>query len=227
MPFHQKLIEATVTQRQALTGLPIVTECLLGQVSLASYQAFLTQAYHHVRQTVPLLKGVRQALRPGQRWLEAALDEYIEEEAGHDEWVLDDLRACGADSEAVRLGQPGPATAAMVAHAWALVERGNPLGFFGMVLVLEGTSVALALAAADSIQSALGLPDTAFSYLRSHGTLDQEHVGLFEVLMDQVTDEGDQRAIVDAARAFYRLYADVFRSLPRAESDSRVAGIAA
>jgi hypothetical protein len=38
-------------------------------------------------------------------------------------------------------------------------QRGNPLGFFGMVHVLEGTSVSLALLAADAIQKPLGLPD--------------------------------------------------------------------
>lgn len=216
MRFHAHLIEATAKERDALTRLPIVLDCLQGQVGLASYQAFLREAYHHVRHTVPLLAATRDGLRPHQHWLVPALDEYIEEEAGHEHWILDDLRACGADAEAVRLGEPGAATAAMVAFAYDLVRRGNPVGFFGMVLVLEGTSVALALAAADSIQRALALPDAAFSYLRSHGTLDQEHVGFFELLMDRVEDPDDQRDIIEAARAFYKLYADVFASIPRA-----------
>src|SRR5512137_751605 len=53
-------------------------------------------------------------------------------------------------------------------HAWLR----EPLGFFGMVHVLEGTSVSLALLAADAIQKPLKLPYAAFGYLRSHGTLD-------------------------------------------------------
>ncbi len=32
--------------------------------------------------------------------------------------------------------------------------------------------------------------------------------------MDQIEDERDRAAIVHAARAFFRLYGDVFRSLP-------------
>jgi len=83
-----------------------------------------------------------------------------------------------------------------------------------MVHVLEGTSVSLALMAADAIQKPLALPDAAFSYLRSHGTLDREHVAHFALLMDQVADPRDQDAIVHAARAFFQLYGDVFRSLP-------------
>ena len=83
-----------------------------------------------------------------------------------------------------------------------------------MVHVLEGTSVSLALMAADQIQQPLQLPDAAFSYLRSHGTLDREHTAHFELLMDRIDDPQDQADIVHAARAFYRLYGDVFRSLP-------------
>ena len=102
----------------------------------------------------------------------------------------------------------------MVAYAYDTIARRNPLGFFGMVHVLEGTSVSLALMAADQIQKPLGLPDAAFSYLRSHGTLDLEHTAHFELLMEQVEDLHDQADIVHAARAFFRLYGDVFRSLP-------------
>jgi hypothetical protein len=74
--------------------------------------------------------------------------------------------------------------------------------------------VSLALMAAEQIQKPLGLPDAAFSYLRSHGTLDIKHTADFAVLMDAIEDRADQAAIVLAARHFYRLYGDVFRSLP-------------
>jgi heme oxygenase len=114
----------------------------------------------------------------------------------------------------VRHGRPGHAAEVMVAYAYDTIARGNPLGFFGMVHVLEGSSVALALLAADRIQQQLGLPDAAFSYLRSHGTLDREHTQHFELLMDRIESPADQDAIVHAARAFYRLYGDVFRGLP-------------
>jgi hypothetical protein len=86
--------------------------------------------------------------------------------------------------------------------------------FLGMVYVLEGTSVSLALAAADQIQQALGLPDSAFSYLRSHGTLDREHVDHYAMLVNGLDDEADRAAVVHAANVFFKLYGDVFRSLP-------------
>ncbi len=214
MSFHTTLLQQSADARQGLLATPIIQGCLRGEVSLPSYLAFLREAYHHVRHTVPLLQAAQGALPPQHAWLRGPLDEYIEEEAGHDEWILNDIAACGADAEAVRHGAPGHATEVMVAYAYDTIARRNPLGFFGMVHVLEGTSVSLALMAADAIQAPLGLPDAAFSYLRSHGTLDQQHTAHFARLMDRIDDPRDQADIVHAARVFFRLYGDVFRSLP-------------
>lgn len=214
MSFHAQLLQQTEQARMGLLSAPIIQGCLRGEVSLPSYIAFLTEAYHHVRHTVPLLQACQAALPAHHAWLKPALDEYVEEEKGHEEWILDDIRACGGDAEAVRHGRPGHAAEVMVAYAYDTIQRGNPLGFFGMVHVLEGTSVSLALLAADSIQKPLRLPDAAFSYLRSHGTLDQEHTAHFQLLMDQISDPQDQADIVRGAKAFFWLYGEVFRGLP-------------
>jgi heme oxygenase len=223
MSFHEQLLQQSAYARQGLLSTPIIQGCLRGEVSLPSYVAFLREAYHHVRHTVPLLRATKAALPAQHDWLRAPLDEYIDEESGHDEWILDDIAACGADAGAVRHGRPGHATEVMVAYAYDTIARGNPLGFFGMVHVLEGTSVSLALMAADAIQRPLALPDAAFSYLRSHGTLDQQHTAHFALLMDQIDDPRDQADIVHAARAFFRLYGDVFRSLPLPQAQAVLA----
>lgn len=217
MSFHDDLCARTEDQRQGLLEVPVIQDALRGIVSRASYVAFLGQAFQHVRHTVPLLEACRDRLPARLDWMRPALDEYVAEERGHDEWILADIAACGADAQAIGASDPAPATELMVAYAYDTIARRNPLGFLGMVYVLEGTSVALALAAADRIQATLGLPSKAFTYLRSHGELDREHVQHFALLVDQIDDAGDQGAIVHAARMFYRLYADVFRGLPRAQ----------
>jgi pyrroloquinoline quinone (PQQ) biosynthesis protein C len=106
-------------------------------------------------------------------------------------------------------------TDAMVAYAWDVVQRRNPVGFFGMVYVLEGTSVALAVKAADAIQGSLGLPRSAFTYLRSHGTLDVEHVEHLGGILASLTDREDQLAVIQCARAMFWLYGHVFRGIDR------------
>ena len=217
MSFYQQLIEQTQAEREYLLSAPLIQRCLKQQsFTLAEYQAFLTEAYHHVKHTVPLLMAVGSRLSSAQEYYRDAVAEYIEEELGHQEWVLNDLAATGADKELVRDGQPRLATELMVAYAYDTVLRGNPLAFFGMVLVLEGTSVNLATGAADIIQQQLQLPNKAFSYLRSHGSLDIEHLSFFEKLMDTISDAADQQAIVHAAKVFYQLYGNIFRSIEAA-----------
>jgi hypothetical protein len=85
-----------------------------------------------------------------------------------------------------------------------------------MVHVLEGTSVALALDAADRIQQALALPANAFTYLKSHGELDKEHIDDLGAILERFTDEADREAVVRCARGIYWLYGNVFRGLESA-----------
>jgi hypothetical protein len=58
------------------------------------------------------------------------------------------------------------------------------------------------------------LPAAAFTYLASHGQVDAGHVKFFERLMNRLDDPQDQEAVIDCSRAMYRLYGDIFRSLP-------------
>lgn len=213
MGFFDTLCQETAADRLTLFQAPIFDKAMQGDITLADYIAFLTQAYHHVKHTIPLLMAVGSQLPEQYEWLREAVAEYIEEELGHQEWILNDIAACGADKEFVRNSRPHNTTELMVAYAYDTVFRVNPLGFFGMVHVLEGTSIATADNAASAIQKALSLPDKAFSYLRSHGALDQEHVKFFQGLMDRIDDPSAKQQIVHSARMFYRLYGDIFRSL--------------
>ena len=169
MSFSAELRAATESDRQRLLAAPIITDCLAGRVSRDGYRAFLTEAYHHVKHTVPLLMACGTRLPERLEWLRHGVAEYIDEEYGHEQWILADL-ASGDD---------------------------------------------------------LGGPRRACTYLSSHGSLDTEHVGHFDGLIDRLDDVADRAAVLHAARMFYRLYGDVFRALPRAElttsTDTRVA----
>jgi pyrroloquinoline quinone (PQQ) biosynthesis protein C len=213
MSVYEKLLAATVHEREALFNLPLLRAGVVGQVSLEAYIAFLTEAYHHVKHTTPLLMACGGRLPERYEWLREGMAEYIEEELGHQEWILNDIKACGGDAEAVRRGKPGQATELMVAYAYDMVYRVNPVGFLGMVLVLEGTSTAMATQAGAAIQQSLGLGKQAFTYLTSHGSLDVSHVAFYETLANRIEDPADQQMVIDSAKMFYKLYGDIFRDL--------------
>lgn len=217
MSFFNTLIQDTIPAQQTLLSRSVIQETLSGDISLARYQAFLIEAYHHVKHTVPLLMACGSRLPEEYNWLQKAITEYIEEEIGHEKWILNDLQQTGINPLTVQSSCPSLATELMVAYAYDQIDRINPLAFFGMVHVLEGTSTALATKIAELVQTRLGLPDSAFSYLSSHGSLDLEHVKFFETLMNKIDKPSSQQTIIHAANVFYHLYGEVLSSVEGAE----------
>lgn len=211
MSFFQILQTETDTARQALYQIPILRAGVAGQIDLDIYQAFLTQAYHHVKHTVPLLMSCGSRLPERLSWMQQPIIQYIEEEKGHEMWILDDIEACGGNAEAV--GQPNLATEVMVAYAYDSISRIHPICFFGMVYVLEGTSTALASQGAKNIQKNLKLPAEAFSYLSSHGVIDIEHISFFEQLINRLENETDKKMVIHCANVMYTLYGNIFRTI--------------
>lgn len=209
MSFYTQLQAATAPHRELLLATPLIQAAMGGQVTRAQYIAFLTRAYHHVKHTVPLLMACGARLGDHQEWLRSAVAHYIEEEIGHHEWILNDIAAAGGDAEAVRHSTPDFDTDVMVGYAYDTVMRRNPVGLFGMVYVLEGTSVSLATNVAEVLRHALDLPTKAFSYLTSHGALDIEHMGDFERLVNRLDSDADRDAVVLGAQRFFPLYAKV------------------
>lgn len=227
MSLYARLVNETKAEKQYLLSAPIIQRCFNADIDVNDYVAFLQQAFHHVKHTVPLLMAVGSRLPFEKEWLREAVAEYIEEETGHQEWILNDIAACGFDKEEARHSQPSIATELMVAYAYDAINRVNPLCFFGMVFVLEGTSIEMADAAANSINNKLDVPPGAFSYLRSHGALDQEHIVFFENLMDKINDPAEQDLIIHSAKVFFRLYGSIFHELQAEHGLSQTAQNAA
>lgn len=211
--FYQRLQQETSGDREYLLSSPLIASALSGNLSLEEYVSFLEQAYHHVKHTTPLLMAVGSRIPESQEWLRDKIAHYIEEEVGHQEWILNDIRHCGSDAEAVRVSTPSLPVELMISFIWDFVSRRNPIGFFGMVYVLEGTSVNVATHAAEKIRESLGLSKNCFSYLYSHGSLDIEHIDFFEGIVNRIDNSQDQADIIHVARIIFRLYADMFRAI--------------
>ena len=113
-----------------------------------------------------------------------------------------------------RDSKPNPATELMVSYVYDYINRINPVGFFGMVFVLEGTSVQLATKGAGAVAQKLNLGPECFTYLTSHGDLDISHLGFFEGLVNQIIDERDQDSIIHVAKMVFKLFGEMFASIP-------------
>jgi pyrroloquinoline quinone (PQQ) biosynthesis protein C len=214
MEFFDRLQQETAEQRASLYSAPLIVNAAQGKISREAYLAFLGQAYHHVKHALPLLMLTGSRVPKEKEWVRRALVEFIPEETGHDDWVLNDIRNAGGDAEAVRNSAPSLPVELMNAFNYDFVMRRNPLGYFGTVVVLENTAVAHAASAAESIQRSLGLGKECFSYLESHGALDIEHTKFIAGVMNRVTDSDDQADILHATKVVCGLYEQMFRALP-------------
>ena len=221
--FFERLVMATNAGRSLLLATPQIRDGLAGRISRTTYLHYLAEAFHHVKHTVSLMRLADEMLLPRQTWLREALGQYIAEEMGHEEWILEDIANAGGDAEAVRNGNPRFATELMVAYAYDYVGRVNPIGFLGMVFVLESTSEQLALRGAQAMMQTLKLPENCFRYLVSHGSVDIDHMRFFRQLMFRIDDPPDQTAVIHMAESMYRLYRDVFASIPHFADEACVA----
>ncbi|GFZ80061.1 biliverdin-producing heme oxygenase [Pseudohongiella nitratireducens] len=221
--FYDQLIKSTESQRQQLYSVTQLRNAMQGVISRETYIAYLTEAFHHVSHTVPFLMTAGSKLPAHKKYLLPAIISYLEEEVGHEEWILNDIEACGGDKEAVRKSKPKLPTQSLIAYNYDYINRKNPVGFFGMVFMLESTSTQIATQGAEAVQHALQLPDKAFSYLYSHGEIDISHMKFLETTLNTIKDPDDQTAIIEVAQNTFELFADVIASIPFEERDANVA----
>lgn len=214
--FFEQLQSATEPHRLQLMQVPQLADALEGNTTVESYVAYLTQAYHHVRHTVPFLMSMGARLQDRNNWMQSAIAEYIEEEQGHEQWILNDIAAAGGDAVSAKASTPDLSTQLLVSYNYDYIARKNPVGFLGMVYMLESTSIAIATQGAQQLQGALGLPVEAFSYLLSHGTVDEAHIVFYQQLVDQIDNEEDKAAIIEVAGNAFLLFSRVFASIPHA-----------
>jgi pyrroloquinoline quinone (PQQ) biosynthesis protein C len=215
-----QLLEATADARRRFIEIPLIQDTMREGAPKALYLDFLGQAYHHVKHTVPLLALALARCGPDDPSYQNALIEYIVEERGHEEWILDDIYAIGGNAEEVRTATPRSPCRVMVGHAYYLIDHVSPFAMLGMVHVLEGMSVALADKAVAALQRRLQSDTGAgFKYLTTHGGLDVEHTKLFESLIAELPSSR-LTIVIDAARDFYRLYGDIFRDIDARREDA-------
>ncbi|MCB9987845.1 MAG: iron-containing redox enzyme family protein [Rhodospirillales bacterium] len=219
MSFYDRLVKETESARQELYTVPQLTDGLAGNISRETYIAYLTQAYHHVKHTVPFLMTMGAQMPEAKHWLHKPIVEYLKEEIGHEEWILNDIAAAGGDKDAARASKPNLATEVLVDYNYTYLTRKNPVGFLGMVFMLESTSMQIATHGADAVKKSLELPQSAFTYLFSHGSLDIEHMDFFKTLVNRIDDPDDQAAIIEVAKDTFHLFADVMRSIPHDKAE--------
>ncbi len=213
MSFFITLVEMTDASRRDLELIPKVHSMMNHGLTLAEYRGFLHDLYHIVWHFCPVMAAA--AARCDDRFRDVRYDLYerIEEEKGHDSWVLEDIEALGGDVRAVRETPPSPPAQAMIAFNYYASDRVHPCSVLGMLYMLEVVSSVYGGRVSDSIARALGrnVEDGGFKFLSSHATMDLDHMAKLNRLVKTIDDAGAQNAIVNATRVNFHQFGQLFR----------------
>ncbi|HSH06307.1 MAG TPA: iron-containing redox enzyme family protein [Burkholderiales bacterium] len=202
MSFFITLIEMTDAERRSLENIPKMHTMIHHGLSLGEYRAFLHDLYHIVWHFCPIMAA--SATRLDDRFRDLRYDLYrrIQEEQGHETWVLEDVEAIGGNVEQVRAEPPSAPIQAMVAYNYYMADRHHPCSVLGMLYMLEVVASVYGGRVSDSIAQAIGRKVDAggFKFLSSHATMDADHVAEMNVLIKTVHDPVAQEAIIQSTR---------------------------
>ncbi|GAA2086793.1 hypothetical protein GCM10009801_49380 [Streptomyces albiaxialis] len=143
------------------------------------YPEYLCMMHTAIRSTVPLMECALERSRqlaghdPVAPALVTYLARHIREEAGHDEWLRQDLAALGRDPDEPLRRLPDGAVANLVGAQYYWIRHYHPVCLLGHVAVLEGNPPSRELPA--EIMRRTGFPQAAFRTLERHAALDVRH----------------------------------------------------
>ena len=214
MSFFITLIETTDASRRELEAEPKIHSMIHHGLTLPEYRAFLHDLYHIVWHFCPIMAVAASRCDDRFRSVRHELYERIEEENGHEEWVMDDIRATGGDPDRTRAVPPSPPVQSMIAFNYWSADRQHPCAVLGMLYQLEVISSVYGGRVAGAIAKAIGRDVEAggFRFLTSHASMDQDHMAKLNVLVKTISDPGAQAAVVNSTRVNFHQFGQMFGS---------------
>ncbi len=212
MSFFITLVENSDTNRRAIESLPKVHSMIHKGLTLPEYRAFLRDLYHIVWHFCPIMATAAARCDDRLRDIRYELYERIEEEKGHENWVLEDIGAVLGDAAGANAASPSAPVLAMIGFNYYAAERVHPCSVLGMLYVLEVVASVYGGKVADSIARAIGKDVTAggFRFLSSHATMDADHMAKLNVLLKTIDDPAAQAAVIESTRVNFHQFGQLF-----------------
>lgn len=213
MSFFITLVESSDASRRALEAEPRVHAMVHHGLTLDEYRAFLHDLYHIVWHFCPVMAAAAARCGDEFRDVRYALYERIEEEKGHEAWVLEDIEAMGGDVSRAGASLPSAPVQAMIAFNYYAAERVHPCSVLGMLYVLEVISSVYGGRVSDAIARKIGRDVAAggFKFLSSHASMDLDHMASLNRLVKTVSDPAAQASIIRSTQVNFHQFGQIFR----------------
>ena len=199
LPFFADLVSRTDEARRAFESHSKVLDIVANGLPLERYRKLLLELYHVVWHFNPVCAAAASRVSDAHKQVRYFLYDHMNEEKGHEEWVVNDLDAMG-----VRVGQvldyrPTDMMLALNGYNYWAADRRHPCSVLGMLYALEViASVYGGPMTAAITESLLLQGDRGISFISAHATLDAEHMADLRVILNTLQDDASKEAIIES-----------------------------
>jgi pyrroloquinoline quinone (PQQ) biosynthesis protein C len=213
-PFGE-LVLRTDEARRDFDSRPVLIDAVANGMKVERYRAFLLELYHVVWHFNPVSAAAASRMPDTLRDVRYFLYEHMQEESGHEQWVLNDLEAVGTPRAAATAHKPGPFTLGMTGYNYWAAERHHPASVLGMLYALEVVASVYGGAFSSAIRESLLLDgDIGVSFISSHESMDSQHIAELREVVNKVGDPAALDAMVESAEMNFHHFGHMFETLP-------------
>ena len=200
LPFFVDLVSRTDEARRGFESNSKVLDIVANGLPLERYRNLLLELYHVVWHFNPVCAAAASRVGDAHKQVRYFLYDHMNEEKGHEEWVINDLDAMGVKVEQALAYQPSQYLLALNGYNYWSADRRHPCSVLGMMYTLEVVASVYGGPMTAAITDSLLLQgDRGISFISSHATMDAEHMAELRVILNTLHDDGVKDAIVESA----------------------------
>jgi hypothetical protein len=212
--FFSDLVMRTDEARRSFETHPVVLDAVANGMPVERYRKFLLELYHVVWHFNPVTAAAASRIPDSHRQIRYHLYEHMQEESGHEEWVINDLDAVGVTPQDTRAYPPSIDTLALCGYNYWAADRGHPCSVLGMIYALEVIASVYGGPFASAIRESLLLEgERGISFIGSHATMDMEHMASLRTVLNTIEDDAARNAIVESTMVNFKLLTRIFEAV--------------
>jgi pyrroloquinoline quinone (PQQ) biosynthesis protein C len=214
LPFFADLVIRTDEARRAFETHPALLDAVANGMTIERYRRFLLELYHVVWHFNPQCAAAASRMPDTHRQVRYHLYEHMQEESGHEEWVVNDLDAVGVGPEATRAHKPSAYTQGLIGYNYWAADRRHPCSVLGMMYTLEVIASVYGGPFANAIRESLLLEgERGVSFVSSHATMDAEHMAEMRTVLNTLQDDAAREAVIESTLLNFHHFTRIVESV--------------
>lgn len=199
LPFFIDLVARTDEARRAFETNSKVLDIVANGLTVERYRKLMLELYHVVWHFNPSCAAAASRVSDQHKQVRYFLYDHMQEEKGHEEWVLNDLVVVGVDNRSALEYRPSNLLLGFNGYNYWSAERRHPLSILGMLYALEVIASVYGGPMTAAIKDSLLLEgDRGISFISSHATLDAEHMADLRLVLNTIQDDAAKEAIIES-----------------------------